>query len=388
MPPAWTQALLCCLSNESEIMPISQAIEYAKIDDLYLDARNPRLGRHSLDQELSQNDIIDLMADWTLDELATSFIESGFWTQEAFVVVEEKIGGKQRTVVVEGNRRLAALKLLARAKAGRPSHDKWKRLAKSLTQTKWGKLKEVPIIRADKRTEVQSYLGFRHVTGIKEWNPAEKAEFISLLIDTYNLSYEQVRRRIGSKLPTVRQNYISYRLLLQMEDRDDIYIKKVEERFSVLYLSLRTQGVQKYLQIDIKAEPGTARKPVPRSKLLQLANFACWLFGTEKLQPIVRDSRQTDDFGQILESPKAVRYLEDTKLPSFDTAFRIAGGDEAETSYHVESAAYSVEEALKTAHHHKKSTRLQSAVKRLARDTDQLLEVFPTIYDELYGEDE
>ena len=369
-------------------MPISQVIDYAKIDELYLDARNPRLGRHSLDKHLSQNDIIKLMANWTLDELATSFIESGFWTQEALVVVEERIDGKKRTVVVEGNRRLAALRLLAKAKAGRPSDDKWKRLAKSVTQTKWKKLKEVPIIRADKRTEVQSYLGFRHVTGIKEWNPAEKAEFISHLIDNHNLTYEQVRKRIGSKLPSVRQNYISYRLLLQMEDQEDIDVEKVESRFSVLYLSLRTQGVQKYLHIDIKAEPGKAQKPVPRSRLIQLANFACWLFGTGKLQPIVRDSRQTDNFGRILDSPKAVSYLEGAELPSFDTAFRIAGGDETETSLHVESAAYAVEEALKTAHHHKSSPRLQAAVKRLAQDIDQLLEVFPAIYDDLYGEDE
>ncbi len=34
------------------------------------------------------------------------------------------------------------------------------------------------------------------------------------LPDVDKLTYEQVRRRIGSKLPTVRQNYIAYRLLM------------------------------------------------------------------------------------------------------------------------------------------------------------------------------
>ena len=32
------------------------------------------------------------------------------------------------------------------------------------------------------------------------------------------MTYQEVMRKIGSKTPTVRQNYISYRLLLQMED--------------------------------------------------------------------------------------------------------------------------------------------------------------------------
>ncbi len=31
-------------------------------------------------------------AEGVLEELAVSFIESGFWTQEALVVVEEKLG--------------------------------------------------------------------------------------------------------------------------------------------------------------------------------------------------------------------------------------------------------------------------------------------------------
>src|SRR5262249_28303085 len=163
-----------------------------------------------------------------------------------------------------------------------------------------------PYILKSSREEVRSYLGLRHVTGIKEWNPAEKAEFIAHLIENEGLTYEQVGKRIGSKLPVVRQHYVSYRLLLQMEGTEGVDVEQVEERFSVLCLSLRTRGVQKYLHIDIEADPETARKPVSDDHLEQLANFARWLFGTEKQDPIVADSRQVDDFGKILASPPAV----------------------------------------------------------------------------------
>jgi hypothetical protein len=250
------------------------------------------------------------------------------------------------------------------------------------------RLGSVPYVKAGSRNEVQAYLGFRHVSGIKEWPPAEKAQFICHLIDDEGLSYQQVMRRIGSKTPTVRQNYISYRILLQMEDQsEDISVEKVEERFSVLYLSLRTNGVQQYLEIDIQAEPHKAKRPVPTSKLEQLANFACWLFGAEGKDAIVRDSRDTDRFGTILESPEAIKYLERHEKPIFDTAFRIAGGAELETAQHIERAADEVEEALATAHHHKKSKQLRKAAERLARDVFQLLELFPDVKADVFSED-
>jgi len=186
-------------------------------------------------------------------------------------------------------------------------------------------------------------------------------------------------RKIGSKTPAVRQHYISYRLLLQMEDQEDISLKHVEEKFSVLYLSLRTVGVQKYLHIDIKAEPGKAKYPVPRSHLNQLAKFALWLFGDEKTPPIVKESRHVDTFGTILESNKAVEYLERSDRPNFETAFRLAGGDEPELVKLIERAADDIEAALGRAHHYVKSQKLRLAVERVGTDTVQLLRIFPDI---------
>lgn len=58
-------------------------------------------------------------------ELAVSFLESGFWPQEGLLVVRENLYGKPALVVVEGNRRLAALQLLSDAARGRPTTRKW-----------------------------------------------------------------------------------------------------------------------------------------------------------------------------------------------------------------------------------------------------------------------
>lgn len=366
-------------------MPVQNKIEYAELKDLYLDATNPRLGRHNTDRHMSQEAVLEIMNDWSLEELALSFLESGFWPQEALLVVEELLGGYTRRVVVEGNRRLAALKMLKQALDGRPDSKKWRDLV-AHKKPPQNLFTEIPFIRVSSRKDVVAFLGFRHVTGIKEWNPAEKAEYIADLVEQHRMSYDEVRRKIGSKTDTVRRNYISYRLLLQMEGEDDIDLERVEDKFSVLYLSLRSVGVQKYLQIDIQAEPGKAKRPVPPSRLEALAKFAVWMFGDEKHDPIVRESRYVDRFGKVLLDKKAVSYLERTERPNLEFAYRIAGGDELETIEYLQKSADNAEQALSLVHHYKNSAQILTAVKRLGVDVYQLLKIFPKVKDEVERE--
>lgn len=363
-------------------MAVKSEICYTSVDQLMLDPLNPRLGRGNIGPEVTQATILSLMRDWTLEELAVSFLESGFWPQEALIVVREELYGKEALVVVEGNRRLAALKFLKRASDGEKIDRRWREIVDEASPAA-ELFDHVPYIEVETRKDVEAFLGFRHVTGIKEWKPAEKAEYIAKLIEGSKLTYAQVMRKIGSKTPTVRQNYISYRLLLQMEDQEKISIAHVEDKFSVLFLSLRTDGVQRYLDIDIQADPDEARKPVPDEKLKELTNFALWLFGDNKRQPIVRDSRQVDQFGRVLLSKKAVEYLERNPRPSFDVAYSLAGGDEPEIVRLVEEAADNVEAALSRAHRYAKSKKLRKAAQRLGEDALQLASLFSGLRDEL-----
>ena len=84
------------------------------------------------------------MRNWVLEELAISYLESGFWTHEALLVVKETLYGQPHLVVVEGNRRLAALKYLHAAYHEEEVPQKWKDLVhgrtsfrKRLQKTLW-----------------------------------------------------------------------------------------------------------------------------------------------------------------------------------------------------------------------------------------------------------
>lgn len=368
-------------------MSISRTLSYAHVDDLNLDPENPRLGRHIIAQKYSQERLLKEMKGWTLEELADSYIENeGFWTHEALLVVKEGIYDKEKPelIVVEGNRRLATLKYLYKGITSDewPSR-KWHDYGKTLTRD--DKLfTEVPYLLADTRKDVQAFLGFRHVSGVKPWDSDEKAGYIAKLIEEEGLSYEQVMRKIGSKTPTVRELYIAYRTLLQIENTvEEFEPRFADNRFAVLYMTLRTEGARQYLDINMFGEPNEVREPIPKEHLNNLKNFSLWLFGTDDVEPIIKDTRQVSKFGKVLENPTAIEYLQNASRPSLEIAYRRSGGDVAEIIEYLERAAENLESALSRAHLYRESADLKEAIRRITSDTSRLASIFPDIHAEL-----
>src|SRR5260221_1598047 len=73
--------------------------------ELYLDARNPRLLSHGG----GQRELLETMwRDFVVEEVALSIANNGFWEYEPLIVAREN----NHIVVIEGNRRLAAVRLL------------------------------------------------------------------------------------------------------------------------------------------------------------------------------------------------------------------------------------------------------------------------------------
>jgi len=309
-------------------MAIGKELIYLPVDNLRLDPLNPRLGRDKRREGLDQNALLMEMATWTLEELVDSFAQSGgFWTQDALIAVEEKDGDTPtgNYVVVEGNRRLASIKLLQGALDGHLNPPRWlvDRLETFRPALDDDLFTRLPVLKADKREDVLAYLGFRHVTGIKQWRPAEKAEFITSLVDDQRMTYREVARQIGSRTDTVRQNYTAFKMLLQMEEMEGFDWSEVEERFSLLFLSIRSEGTRDFLGVELKGDSPRSDKPIPKEKSENTESFVTWLFGTKDKRPIVGDSRNVDRFGEILGEPRAVDYLRNSARPDFETAYSL-----------------------------------------------------------------
>lgn len=369
-------------------MAVSEKLERFKVDELFLDPMNPRLGRHRKKHDTPQNELIEYMSEQVLDELALSYIESGgFWSQEALLAVKEDLYGETRIVVVEGNRRLAALKLLQSAINGNPYNGKWKKIADIAIEKGLEFFEElfirVPVLTVQSRKDIDEYLGFRHVTGIKQWAPAEKAQFIDMLLLEREYSYEQVKCKIGSRTPTVRQLFISYRLLLQIEETltdEELPKEQLESRFSLLYSSLSHPSVQKFLGIALGATVDEAKTPIREEFIENLKFLVRCLYGDSKeKKPLVSDTRYIPEFGEILDSDEAIDYIKNDKHPDFFTAYEFAGGTEKNIERTIHQASISIRSVLNRVHYYKKSELIREIVKIFKMDSEALLGNFPDI---------
>ena len=334
-------------------------IRYAQLSKIALDAQNPRLGRGDHEGALSTEEVYEKMSDWSLEELATSFLESGFWPHEAVLCIAQDVDGEDRLVVVEGNRRIAALMRLEKTYDGIEQSRRWRQLIADVAKPN-ELFDRIPYIQLRSRSEIDSFLGFRHVTGIKEWAPPQKAAFIAKLIEENALSYRDVMRKIGSRTDTVERNYIAFCILRQIEELEDLDTKVVEERFSVLFLSLRNNSVRRFIGVEAKfgIDPSDVTPPVDREHLEHLREYILWLFGQGDRDAIVTDSRDVDKFGAVLASEAGLRYLRKVPKPNLEQAFIASGGDKEQVYELVSTATYSLQQALSTIHLYRTDQRI------------------------------
>lgn len=361
-------------------MAVKPDITFKAIDDLNLDPNNPRLGRAEVAKGLSQAQVLDILKTWSLFELAQSMARHGFWPQEALLVVEESLQGAPATIVVEGNRRLAAAKLLLAAQNGAPMNAAWAALVRDADAAVLDSLRLLPCILADSREDADAFLGYRHVTGIKEWHPAEKAEFITHLVEHRGMSFKEVAETIGSKGKVVARNHLTYRMLMQLEDEGLVEeASEIESKFSVLFLALRNAHVRNFVGVAEELDATSPAPPVDPANLGHLRDLVGWMFGTSHRQKVLKESREVDKFAFVLTSDRALKYLRSSPQPHLDVAYRLAGGEGADVVELLESAAISVEQALSVLAHHADEAQVVEAAKRLATDLRQVANTIPAV---------
>lgn len=139
---------------------------------LFLDKRNPRLGRKAGVQ--APREIIQYLFDYdNVLDVADSIATHGYFENEPLLAVSE--GG--RYVVVEGNRRLAALKALNDPELLQGAmRNKVRRL---INQTDFEQIEKVPVVIAGSRRETDRLIVVRHISKpILPWQSENRASFI------------------------------------------------------------------------------------------------------------------------------------------------------------------------------------------------------------------
>jgi len=196
---------------------------------LLLDTGNLRLLEH-VPQELLetpadqigtspiQDRLLETIAEekrFKLQNLIMSIRSLGFLRNDRLIVARYD---SSRFLVLEGNRRLSAVKAILANKAEIPA-----RVAESIQSIPCFVLDGDPISGDEKRLaeyrdSALEYVGIRHLTGIEQWEPASRYEFLARLIDDHGMTPEDIEEQFGHPLSSILRDYRAHLLYRKFRD--------------------------------------------------------------------------------------------------------------------------------------------------------------------------
>lgn len=323
---------------EYKSQPERESIPVLQLD---FDPHNPRFSPEVAGGP--EEDLIErFIRDERLLEVLNSIADQGYFPGEPLLVV--KVAATNRYHVIEGNRRLAALKLLnglAPVPAGRNSVEEACEQARN-------KPEEVPCLIFKNEDAILRYLGFRHITGIKSWSSLQKARYIKKLRDRFygELDPRQqtsaLAREIGSRSDYVAQMLTALNLYDRAEEKNFYGVPGLNPQeidFSVLSTAISYSNIADYVGLESRQDMiGAGIKDDA------LKNLLSWMFvarGNQK--SVLGDSRNLKQLAAVVESQAAIAVL--VKEGHLETAFQISRGPAQALSLTLKAIERKLQEA-------------------------------------------
>ena len=298
---------------------MTDEIQHLEIGKLLLDPENPRLPESV---QRDQNSMLDYIAESTsIEELMEAIGENGYFPGEPLIAVPS---GDQY-IVVEGNRRLTALKLLMDPHACSQPGARMKEISKEAPNHPT----PIPVIVRPNRSDVLPYLGYRHITGVKQWDPLAKARYIEQLFNLTDKNtepksrYGEVARTIGSRRDHIKRNLDALAVYKIIKDNNFYDIEDLNDssiKFSVLSTALADDRISIFTGINLKAQTNENKQPNPiiDASTLQEAEIeelTRWLFERDaKGRTKVGESRNLRLLSAVVANPRALAALRDGSL--------------------------------------------------------------------------
>ena len=301
-----------------------ETITRVPVERLRLDRESPRLIGEAA--EASDEWIVArLYRSAELDEMLQSLSANGYLDIEPLVVMADHEADEAGLIVLEGNRRLATLRLLREPGLVRriASAENLRVSVAAVNDSLRATFDHVSVYRVASREGARAFIGFKHMNGPLKWDAYRKARFAA---DWYRAGgadgsgLEQIAAAIGDRHDTVRR-MVSAIYVLEQAEREGLF--DIEDRdtpkfsFVYLYAALSRSQYSEYLGLG----SGWARQepkpnPVPRERFDELRKALVWLYGSksEDARPVVEmlnpDIRR---LGEVLADVEARHVLEQTR---------------------------------------------------------------------------
>jgi hypothetical protein len=336
-------------------MPYNKGVHQIPINQLRLDPENPRLPERL--KGGAEKEVLNwMLTDATLADLMASIVENGFFGGEALIGVNDSEGNG--VIIVEGNRRLASIKLLHDPSIAENKTKTVRDLAIEVNQNNTLP-QELPVFIVANREEVANYLGFRHVSGVKQWPVIAKARYLFGLFHTRGWSsdiYRQLAREIGSKSVYVRRLIVGYFLFQYIEQHNFFDLDYLtEENFDLSLINdaaTKYSAVAEYMGINVDVA-----NPIETLIPTNFKEVFSWLYERDKNgQTRVGESRNLPVLNKILATDEAKIAFTQDNYTLEDAAALTALADE-NIRWHLQSARLSMIEAQKLVHKIKSPNR-------------------------------
>ena len=235
------------------------------------------------------------------------------------VVVElfDGEGETARYLVVEGNRRVAAVKTLLLEQAAGSA---------DIPQATLDSIALIPSIQIlgtedERRAYKQKLMAIRHIAGIKEWGPYQQAKLIVELYEQ-NGNFGLVAQEIGITSREVARRYRASKALQQMEEDEEMGEHAGPKLYALFHEAMAQPVVRDWL--GFSDESFTATNDENREAFYELLSPRS--VEGETLAPKLSTARQVRSLRGIVNHPPALAVLLEPER-SLEDAIRESGVD-------------------------------------------------------------
>jgi hypothetical protein len=271
---------------------------------LRLDPRNPRLPADLQGQ--SQEDLaVHLELGFDALTVAESLASHGFFGSEPLIVIEGD--EPDAWIVIEGNRRLTALLGLVDADLRAQFSDSrpWEALAARATIHADDL---IPVVVLPDRQAATPIIGFRHISGILQWQPYAQARYIARLVDEEKMTFTEVSQMIGVDKTKVGNLYRDQAIAVQARNLG-IETGSLEAAFSLLTVAMSTPKLRDHIGAPLGSQCAPGAVPIPADKTDSLRELLTWIYGNGGCEPVIGDSREISRLGNVVANPIGLASL-------------------------------------------------------------------------------
>lgn len=289
--------------------------QHISIDEIALDPLNPRLEDDHVLSEPERELMRTLIAEEGLEELGESLKRNGYFAEEPVILLDKGAddGVVDKYTVLEGNRRIASIKLLRDPALLNSLGGKG--LLPPLTEEEFERLASVPALIYSNREEVTAYLGVRHISGPKRWGNYAKAKYIAKLMSK-GRSLEDITNIIGDKSDAIKKLARSWVIYKQAErEIESADLASTRESFSLVNEIVQNRPLKQFLGVSSTYPLTIDDEMIPGDKIDNLRLVMSWVFGDlDGGMPVISDHRDIrSKLGPIVQKEQSLQHMINTR---------------------------------------------------------------------------